>query len=409
MKIIIESDDYQSIYQFRGSDIGIILSFQDYFKSCEVIKLEQNYRSTQNIVNISSAFIRSNSGQLEKNLYSEKEIGSKVRTIQLQDERKEAEYIAARIKQMIMLENYNFNDFAILYRSAYQSEAIEAVLRENLFPYNIIGGVGFFQREEIKDIVSYLRAISNPKDDAALLRIMNKPARKIGKTTQDTIEKYANEYGVSIYRSLKNVEDIATLKKAARGAVDDFLSLLSHLVKRSEEMNSLPAFIRYAIDHTGLMKLYRDRAHKNDFEKERIENIEQFICMVEKYAEDNPDKGLQDFMQDASLLTDTNGDSKYGPNEIRLMTIHASKGLEFPVVFCPGWNKRVFPGWQSISPEAIAEERRVGYVALSRAEKHLEITCVRERKCPNGKGTEFLEPSPFLSELPVELKEEFIL
>lgn len=409
MNVFVVGDDAQSIYAFRGSDIAIILSFQEYFKPCQVLKLEQNYRSTQTIVNAGNALISFNTGQMEKNLFSAKDVGSKIRTTQLQNEYAEAAYIAARIKQLIMQNDYEYGDFAILYRSSYQSQALEQIFRKNLFPYTIVGGTAFMDREEVKDIVSYLRLIANRKDDAALLRMMNKPTRKIGKTTQDAIEKYANEYGVSVHRALKSVEDIATVKKAARGAIESFLSLVDHLEMRSEQMVSLPAFVRYVIDHTGLMKMYRERAEKDELEQERLENIEEFIRMVEAYKEENPDKKLQDFMQDMSLLTDVKNGNNNEPNQIRMLTIHSSKGLEFPVVFLPGWNESVFPGWRAFTPDDISEERRLGYVAITRAEEHLEITCMRERKRPNGKGTENLEPSRFLSEIPVELKEEFVI
>lgn len=403
MNVFVVGDDFQSIYKFRGSDIGIILSFQRHFDPCEVIKLEQNYRSTQTIVNAGDALIKHNNNQMDKSLFSQKEMGEKIRVVGLQNEYAEAAYTAARIKQLIMEKDYSYGDFAILYRNSYQSQAFEQIFKNALIPYKIIGGNAFFEREEIKDIASYLRIIANRKDDAAMLRVMNKPARGIGKTSQDAIEKYSNDFKVSVFRALKNVEDIATVKKNSRGKITTFIQTLDHLEDRQKKMVSLSAFVRYVMDHTGLMKMYRERAEKDPAEIERLENLEEFVRMVGHYEEQNPDKTLEEFMQEMSLLSDNKNEKEESPNQIRLLTIHASKGLEFPVVFLPGWNENVFPGWRATTPDDVEEERRLGYVAVTRAEKELEITYLKERQRPNGKGTEILNPSRFIEELPEEL------
>lgn len=360
MNIFVVGDDFQSIYAFRGSDIGIILSFQEYFHPCTVLKLEQNYRSTQTIVNAGAALIRFNEGQMRKDLFSKKDVGEPIRTVQVENEYAEAAYVGARIKQLVMNDDVEFGDIAILYRSSYQSQALEQVFRKNFIPYTIIGGHAFMDREEIKDIVAMLRIVSNRKDDAAMLRMLNKPARKISSATEKVVEQYATEYKVSVYRALKSVEDIPTLKKAARGAVDSFLALLDHLEEKATTMKSLGAFVRYLVDHTGLTALYRKRAEKDMKDEERLENIEEFYRMIETYQEENGDKTLLDFLQEMSLLTDTSTE-KEEPNQVRMLTVHGSKGLEFPVVFGVGWNEKVFPGWRAFSEEEISEERRLGY------------------------------------------------
>jgi DNA helicase II / ATP-dependent DNA helicase PcrA len=394
------SDDYQSIYKFRGSDIGIILSFKQHFDPCKIIKLEQNYRSVGNVVEAGNALMTHNKNQMEKTLRTDKENGEPIHIVEVHNEYAEAAYVGAVMKQLVMSGEYNWGDFAILYRNGFQSAPFEQVFVHNFIPFKVVGGHSFFEKEEIKDLTSYLRAIYNRKDDAAMLRILNKPARGIGETTQEQIEAYATEHKVSVYRALKNAHDISVIKKATAGKIQTFLETLDHFEDELKKDRSLSAYVQYVLEHSGLMKMYRERATKEKNGHERLDNLEEFLRLVAHYEEENPGKTLDEFMQEMSLVTDYQNESKNHENVVRMMTIHASKGLEFPVVFVVGCNENIFPSWRSLAPEDIEEERRLAYVAITRAEERLYMTHVTQRSRLDGKGIQVYQPSRFLQEIP---------
>ncbi len=395
-------DDFQSIYQFRGSDIGIILSFEQMFPNASVIKLETNYRSVQNVVHAGNELIKFNKHQKEKSLQSPKEPGEPIQVVETQTEYQEAAYIAATIKKKIIQDGYSYNDFAILYRGHAQSRVLEDFFRNQFIPYKIVGGTSFYDREEIKDTISYLRAIFNRKDDTAFLRIINKPSRGIGKTSQDKIQEYADNYKVSVYRALKNVEEIHSINKRSATKITAFFDLLDHFQKKLDSGLSLTTFIRYVMEQSGLWAHYE----KDKKAEEKIDNLKEFLVLVGKYESDYPEKTLEDFLQEISLVTDT--EEKDKTDSVKMLTMHSSKGLEFPVVFLNGWNEGVFPSWRSHSEKDIEEERRLAYVGITRAEKELIITSAESRTQIDGK-TRIHKPSRFLEELPEEIVNKTII
>jgi DNA helicase II / ATP-dependent DNA helicase PcrA len=404
--IFVVGDDFQSIYRFRGSDIGIILSFKHHFDPCKVIKLEQNYRSVGNVVEAGNALMSHNTNQMEKTLRTNKEPGEPIQIVELENEYQEAAYIGAAMKQLVMSGKYQWGDFAILYRNGFQSAPFEQIFVHNFIPFKVIGGTSFFEREEIKDLTSYLRVIYNRKDDAAMLRILNKPSRGIGEASQEHIEAYANEHNVSVYRALKSVRDIPTIKKAVAGKIQTFLDTLDHFEEELQKGRSLSSYVRYVLEHSGLMKMYRERATKEKNGHERLDNLEEFLRLVSQYESENPDKTLEEFMQEMSLVSDYQEETKDQSNVVRLMTIHASKGLEFPVVFVVGCNENIFPSWRSQAPEDIEEERRLAYVAITRAKERLYLTHVRQRSRLDGRGIQMYQPSRFLDEIPENLSKK---
>lgn len=393
----VVGDHDQSIYGFRGSDINIILNFQNMFPQGNVVYLEQNYRSVGNVVHAGNYLIQNNPSPFDKVLRTTKEAGPPIRVTGMETEYQEAAYIAATIKKKVIQEGYKYDDFAILYRGNAQSRILEDFFRNQFIPYQILGGHSFYDREEIKDTIAYLRAIFNRKDDTAILRVVNKPARGIGKTSQEKIEEYANNHKVSVYRALKNVDDIPSLNKRSATKVTAFFDLLDHFQKKLDSGMMLTTYIRYVIDQSGLMAHYE----KDKKAEEKVDNLKEFINLVDKYETENPEKTLEDFLQEISLVTDAGGD-KSKTEAVKMMTMHGSKGLEFPVVFLPGWNEGVFPSWRSHTEKDIQEERRLAYVGITRSEKELYISYAEERTTLDGKMRKH-KPSRFLEELPSEI------
>lgn len=389
----------QSIFGFRGSDISIVSNFTKYFQNAQVLKLEANYRSQANVVNAANHLIANNPKPFDKVSRAMKESGEKIKVISLGNEYEEAAYVAATIKSKVISGEYKYNDFAILYRGNAQSRVFEDLFRNQFIPFKVIGSHTFYEREEIKDIISYLRVIFNRKDDSALLRILNKPARGIGKTSQEKIEQFAIANKVSIYRALKNASDIPGINKRSLSKIVAFFDLLDHLEKKLKSGIMLTTFVRYVMDQSGLWKHY-----ENDRKaEEKIDNLKEFLSLVEKYETDFPDKTLEDFLQDISLVTDS--DDKQQVDAVKMMTMHSSKGLEFPVVFLVGWNEGIFPSWRSQTAKDIEEERRLAYVGITRAEKELYITYSQQRTQMNGKPRVY-QPSRYIDELPEELLEK---
>jgi DNA helicase II / ATP-dependent DNA helicase PcrA len=398
--LFIVGDDYQAIYGFRGSDISNILSFEMQYFPCTTVYLEQNYRSKETIVHAGNEIIRHNTMQKEKTLRTDKKGGAPIVVVKTENEHKEAAFVAYMIQKKVKEGKNKYGDFAVLYRTNDQSAPFEQLFMHNMIPYKVVGGTGFFQREEIKDVAAYLRVIQNRKDDAAMLRILNKPSRGIGDTSQNHIIEYANAHKVSIYRALKAVDDIPEIKKGTATKIKDFLALLDHLEGKTNL--DILLFVRYMLDQTGYWKMW-DEKHTKEAE-EKLENIQEFMRLVERYKQENPDKTLSDFLQEVSLLMDFDQDAK--ENSVRMMSIHASKGLEFPVVFIVGCNEGLFPSWRSREQKDIEEERRLAYVGITRAGEELFMTYTEQRTNFRG-GMQVQEPSRFLNELPSEIVQKF--
>lgn len=402
--IFVVGDDYQAIYGFRGSDVHNILSFERQFFPCSKILLEQNYRSKEVIVEAGNAVISNNSIQMKKVLKTDKKGGNPITIVETEQEHKEAAFVTYWIQKMVKEGKYKYGDFAILYRTNNQSAPFEQLFMHAMIPHKVVGGTGFFQREEIKDLVAYLRVLYNRKDDAAMLRILNKPTRGIGKTSQDHIEKYATDHRVSIHRALKTAEDIPTIKSSTANKIKDFLELLDFIQQR--ENADITRFVRYVLDVTGYYKMWETkslgRGKDAQEAQERMDNINEFLRLVERYKLENPDKDLTEFMQEISLLMDFDSEKGEKENVVKLMSIHASKGLEFPAVFIVGCNEGIFPSNRSMSGKDLEEERRLMYVGITRAEFELFLTYTTQRTNYKG-GLQPSRPSRFLDELPDEI------
>ncbi|MFR0910493.1 DNA helicase PcrA [Eubacterium sp.] len=375
--LCVVGDDDQSIYKFRGADITNILQFEKYFPNARVIKLEQNYRSTKNILEAANAVIHNNEGHKDKTLWSDNEKGDKIDLYQAEDGYSEAEMVASTIKENVDNGRSDYSDYAILYRTNNQSRVLEEKLMMKNIPYKIIGGQNFYQRKEIKDIIAYLRVISNPTDDIAVERIVNVPKRGIGATTVDKVKDYARAYGMDLYEALMDVENIPGLSRAA-GKIKKFTDLIEGY-KKDEYYGEIEKLTKDILDDTGYVSELA--AENTDEANGRIENIDELVSKIVEYQENAEDPVLSEFLEEVALVSEIDNlseDSSY----VVLMTVHSAKGLEFPYVFLCGMEDGLFPGYMSIMSgdnEELEEERRLCYVAITRAMKKLTISYAKKR------------------------------
>lgn len=375
--LCVVGDDDQSIYKFRGADITNILQFEKYFPNARVIKLEQNYRSTKNILEAANAVIHNNEGRKDKTLWSDNEKGDKIDLYQAEDGYSEAEMVASTIKEYVDNGRSDYSDYAILYRTNNQSRVLEEKLMMKNIPYKIIGGQNFYQRKEIKDIIAYLRVISNPTDDIAVERIINVPKRGIGATTVDKVKDYARAYGMDLYEALMDVENIPGLSRAA-GKIKKFTDLIEGY-KKDEYYGEIEKLTKDILDDTGYVSELA--AENTDEANGRIENIDELVSKIVEYQENTEDPVLSEFLEEVALVSEIDNlseDSSY----VVLMTVHSAKGLEFPYVFLCGMEDGLFPGYMSIMSgdnEELEEERRLCYVAITRAMKKLTISYAKKR------------------------------
>jgi DNA helicase-2/ATP-dependent DNA helicase PcrA len=414
--LCVVGDEDQSIYKWRGADIKNILDFQKEYPEATMIKLEQNYRSTQTIINAASAVIKNNSSRYEKTLWTANEVGEKIRWAQLPDERAEADFVGAQIqKWMQKNQESSFNDVALFYRSHAQSRSMEEIFRRLRIPYKIVGGVGFYERREIKDALAYLRVLVNPDDSVSLMRIINVPARGIGKTTIEKVEAYATKARLSFFNGLRQMlaEGAGDLPPSARKKLSDFVKILDSfgdLAKRS----SVGEVYHHILDATGYVNELK--AENSDEAKARIQNLEELDTVIQFFEEDAKGRGLehghellQGFLNqvtlEASLL---NREEEQAAGSVSMMTLHSSKGLEFPLVFLVGCEEGIFPSRQAMGDEeagdeGIEEERRLCYVGLTRAKKKLFVTNAQVRRIYGQ--TQVAAPSRFLQEIPAQFVE----
>lgn len=390
--ICVVGDDDQSIYKFRGATIENILSFENNFKDAKVIRLEQNYRSTQNILDGANAVIANNEQRKGKNLWTDNGRGDKIILNTLDDEYGEGKFIADEIMNL-MKDGRKFSDFAILYRMNSMSNSIERSLVRSGIPYRIIGGHKFYDRMEIKDALAYLSVIVNPEDSVRLERIVNVPKRGIGATTINAAKEIADALGTGLFSVFKTADEYARLSRSAPKliAFTRLIESLSDLLMRESPSSVFLAML----DETGYKtSLMSDR----ETYEERLQNLDELNSNLIKFKEENPESDLSDFLEDVALMTDIdnyNADT----DAVVLMTLHASKGLEFPVVFIPGMEEGVFPGMQSMyDSSAIEEERRLAYVGITRAKNKLYLVNTRSRMLFGS--TKYNRASRFLDELP---------
>lgn len=402
--ICIVGDDAQSIYGFRGATIANILNFEKDYKDLKVFKLEQNYRSTQKIVNIANDVIACNQNQLDKTIWTDNDSGQKVNLIQAPTDKDEAKMIAESIVITKLRSHFKHSEFAILYRTNAQSRAMEEALRKKNIPYKIYGGLSFYQRKEIKDLMAYLRLTTNHHDEEALRRVINYPKRGIGKTTIDKLAKIAMEHEVPLWRVMVNVGQFslsARVKKAIKG----FANSIMHFAKEAEKLDAYE-LAKYIGRMTNLVQsLHNDKSVEgiNRYEnlQELFNSIKEFVDVKKETVPTDPsekiDASLGAYLQEVSLLTDIN-DKEDSDNQVKLMTIHSAKGLEFPCVYVVGLEENLFPSKRSTtSITGVEEERRLFYVAVTRAEKSLTLSYAKNRY---QFGTvQSCEPSRFVSEI----------
>lgn len=400
--IFVVGDADQSIYRFRGAEISNILNFQSTYPFSKVYKLERNYRSTQTIVNASNHLIQNNTERLDKTAYSEGKVGDPIVIYQADDESREADFVTAVIKRMVELENRPYKDFAVLYRTNRQSRQLESSFFQAGIPYTILKGLTFYERKEIKDTLAYLRVIHNPDDDLAWRRIINVPKRGIGDTTIEKIQDYADKCRISFGKALRNIEDVPKVSGKAKNSIREFLQLIDEFVSyTASEDFLLPELIKQVVYRTGYMQTLNPR--KNE-DLSRIENIHELINVAGKMQEEKGEEKLtlNEFLSESALTTEV--DELDGEKDaVTLMTIHSSKGLEFNCVFVVGMEESIFPHNRAAGdPVELEEERRLGYVAFTRAAEKLFLTHCRTRY-EYGSGPTFNKPSRFLDELPDEL------
>ena len=398
--LCVVGDDDQSIYKFRGANISNILNFEKLYPDAKVIKLEQNYRSTQTILDAANHVIRHNVNRKDKALWSNRPKGEPLSYTQFETEYDEAEGITDTIRAMVENQGHNYRDFAILYRTNAQSRVFEEKLVTKSIPYKIVGAVNFYQRKEIKDILAYLRTIDNGSDDISVRRIINVPRRGIGLTTIDKINAYAQAHSISFYDALADHDYIDGLSRSS-AKLTSFLSIIELLrQKQAAKRCTLTELLEELLEMTAYVHTLE--AEDSEEANGRIENIEEFKSKIAAYEESTEEPTLSGFLEDVALVADIDN-VEANDNMVLLMTLHSAKGLEFPTVFISGMEDGIFPGYMSIMDEEdggdeMEEERRLCYVGITRAMDHLYLSAARSRH-KNGE-MQFNRPSRFLEEIP---------
>ena len=383
-RVCVVGDDAQSIYSFRGANIDNILNFQKQYQGAQLYKLEQNYRSTQLIVRAANSLIRKNERQIHKDVFSENEVGERLTLKPAYSDKEEAMIVCNDIKRIRRQENNEYSDFAILYRTNAQSRSFEEQMRKDGIPYRIYGGLSFYQRKEIKDVIAYFRVVVNPNDEEALRRIINYPARGIGDTTVGKIAETANKHQVSLWQVIQQpiVFDL-NLAKGTLTKLEAFKTLIEGWTTRVGQEDT------YELGHSIIMESGISKeiySSSNPEDLSRQENLEEFLGGMQDFVETRKEEdrenetGLGDFLQEVALLTDLDSDDDKEQPKVSLMTIHAAKGLEFPTVFVVGLEENIFPSPMCVNTmRELEEERRLLYVAITRAEKHCILTCAQNR------------------------------
>ena len=394
--ITVVGDNDQGIYSFRGADISNILNFERDFPGTKIIKLEQNYRCTGNILKAANAVIKNNEVTYKKELWTENEVGKLPTVYSANNEYDEGTYIAQQIEHLRREEYYKYSDFAILYRMNTQSRAIEEILRRESIPYKIIGGLKFYERKEIKDIISYLRLIQNPSDNLSLKRIINEPKRGIGKTSLDKIEELSNNTGVPMYEIIKNAEQYGLNRVFLNSR--EFVNAIEELRAKKDEIK-ISDLIKETLKKSGYTQALEN---ENTIEAEnRIENLDEFLTVAIEFEDESADNKLSDFLEGITLSSDIDN-MEETEETVTLMTLHSAKGLEFPVVFLVGMEEGIFPGYKSIGEQKeLEEERRLCYVGITRAKEYLFLTCSKQRTIFGS--TSCNQVSRFLREIPSDL------
>ncbi|MBS1585297.1 MAG: exodeoxyribonuclease V subunit gamma [Bacteroidetes bacterium] len=399
--ICVVGDDAQSIYSFRGATVQNILQFQDDYEDVKIVKLEQNYRSTQSILNVANQIIGNNKNQIPKNLWTENLEGEKITLVRTMTDNDEGRFIADAIKEQQMRNHYRNNDFAILYRTNAQSRSFEESLRRMNIPYKLYGGISFYQRKEIKDLLAYLRVIVNSQDEENIKRVINYPARGIGKTSIEKIILVANTQDKTFWEVIENPE-LHGIRGAGGTSIANFVTMIKSFRSMLEKQNAYE--VAFAVGkHTGLVaELYNDKSIEG---LARYENIQELLNSIKEFTEtpdeegELRDKSLGSYLQQITLLTDADQDNDEDADAVKLMTIHAAKGLEFPCVFVVGLEENLFPSQMSLyDRNDLEEERRLFYVAITRAKERLWVTYANSRYRFGSLVQN--DPSRFIEEIP---------
>ena len=395
--LCVVGDDAQSIYGFRGADITNILSFERDYPNATTVRLERNYRSTKTILRLADSIIEHNENQLEKSLWTDNDAGEHISVMEALSEKDEAQKIERRIRDLHAREGRSYNDFAVLYRTNAQSRALEEALRKENVPYQVIGGTSFYDRKEIKDVLAYLKLVVNPNDTASVERVINYPRRGIGRKTQERLRTYAQQHGLSLWQAVEQAEAVDTLGTRAVNAVVSFRDLIARYMVR---VDRTPAdeLAKDLVQDAGILDDLRQEHTRENLI--RWENVQELLSAVAEYVASDEEATLSTFLQDVALLTDQ--DQETDADQVTLMTLHASKGLEFPVVFVAGLEEGLFPLKRAAQePEALEEERRLFYVGATRAEQRLYLSWARSRYRYGNR--ESSERSRFLEEIDAEV------
>lgn len=388
--ICVVGDESQSIYGFRGADISNILDFEKAYANAKIIKLEQNYRSTKTVLSAANSVIHNNKSKIEKALWTENDDGDKIDLFFAKNEYDEGQHIVDEIDKMARNKKYSYSDFVVLYRTNAQSRAIEEVFMREGTPYRIIGGLKFYSRKEIKDIVAYLKLVNNIKDNVSFMRVINEPKRGIGDTSIDKLNELANMNNMSMCELLDDEMAIAGFR--CKTALCEFRDIIKTLRANLETLSNAE-LIAKIITLTG----YDKELAKDKDSESRIENINEFIGVAKNFDEESADNSLGDFLDSIALISDIDN-LEEGESAVTLMTMHNAKGLEYPVVFMVGMEEGLFPSRKSLDEDNVEEERRLCYVGITRAEKHLSLSMAKQRTMYGS--TTYTIPSRFISELP---------
>ena len=394
--LCVVGDIDQSIYSWRGADFRIIMNFQKDFPNAKIVKLEQNYRSTANILNAANAVIENNEERVDKVLYSQKGDGEKITYYEAQDEADEANYIVKSITST----SDNYNQFSILYRTNAQSRALEEALIAAGVPYRIYGGLKFYDRKEIKDAIAYLKLIHNVDDSQSLRRIINVPKRAIGETTLKHLQEYADKNDISLFSAILDVDNIDTIKSGTATKLKDFSTLIMKL-QEAQPKYQLPEFLSLVLEKSGYLRELQ--ATGTDEDVTRIENLQELVNVANEFEPEELDNTLGEFLAQVSLVSDIDGMDEIA-NNVTLMTLHASKGLEFPIVYLAGCDQGIFPSARTMNIKSeLEEERRLMYVGITRAEQKLFLTTAKRRQMWGE--YKYYTPSQFIEEIPSHLIE----
>jgi DNA helicase-2/ATP-dependent DNA helicase PcrA len=400
--ICVIGDSDQSIYGWRGADIRNILDFEKDYKDAKIVKMEQNYRSTQTILDAAHEIIKKNVKRTEKKLWTQQKEGENINLISANNERHEGEMIVEKIREKTdSYESPPYSDFVVLYRTHAQSRVVEEVFLRHGIPYRIVGGIRFYERKEIKDMLAYLRTIQNPNDSVSLLRIINTPSRKIGSKTIEILQQYAKLHNLALFDVLFKAQDVPELNEGQVKNINKFANVIKKLQKANNEFRA-SGVIKHALKITGYKELIMDGTPEGEA---RLENISELISVASKYDMLDPGLSLSIFLEEISLITNVDTlDEK--ENAVILMTVHSAKGLEFDTVFITGLEEGIFPHSRSmLEPDELEEERRLMYVAVTRAKKSLYILHAKQRMLYGE--TQSNAPSQFISDIPGELIETY--